>query len=466
MSTTSTARRPDRTRPPAPSNPPRPFRFPDFERHRLDNGLEVVVARTPGVPLVDLRLLLPAGVREEGRRPAGTMGLHAALLDEGTRRHDAVEIARRVERLGGSLSTGADPDSAWASAGTLSADTDAALELLAEVVREPTFPERELGRLRGQWLAELARRRTQPSSLASTAFLRAVYADGPYARRTIGTADGLRRIERSLLVEVHEERLRPRGSVLVAVGDLEPAHLLDLVRRQLSDWADRGRPAEARLPKPTAGEQRVILVDRPQATQSELILGHAAVERAHPDVPALLVLNGILGGKFTSRLNLVLREEKGVTYGVRSAFDLRRGPGPFRVSAALSTDAVGDSIRRILAELDRLRDERVPEAELTETRDYLVGTFPYTVQTQSGVADRLETLVLHDLPDDYYSTYPWSLRNVGAEEVLCAARTHLRPREAAIVVAGPAKELEDQLGPDFAVTVLDPDEVEEPAATS
>ncbi|HEX5758503.1 MAG TPA: insulinase family protein, partial [Thermoanaerobaculia bacterium] len=214
-------------------------------------------------------------------------------------------------------------------------------------------------------------------------------------------------------------------------------------------------PPEVR-PAPLAGIT-VHVVDRPAAAPTELRLGHAGLPRRHPDYSPLVVLNTLLGGQFTSRINLNLRERHGYTYGAHSRFVGRQGPGPFLVSAAVATEVAGAAAREVLGELARIQEEPVPAAELEETRDYLIGVFPYTVQTIGDLAKRLEVLATYGLPDDYFESYLDRVRQVTAEEVQTLARRHLDPRRIAVVAVGPAERLEGQLSALGPVTVWSPE---------
>lgn len=450
-------RKVDRTAPPPPGEI-RPFRFPPFLRTRLANGLAVLAARQPGPPLVSIELVSPAGGQFDPKGNVGIAAMTAAVLDEGTVRRSSMDIAATAERLGGYLVSGADWDVGYLATGLLSEHRPAGLELLAEVALSPTFPEQEIERLRRQRLTEILRRAQDPSALADDRFHREVYRGTVYAAPLLGEAESVSRLDRDSMLAFYRGHYGLAGSALVAVGDCEPEELL---REAESLFATDARPPAVPAPpeiRPAPLPGIVVhLVDRPGAAQTELRLGHVGVPRKHPEYVTLVVLNTLLGGKFTSRINMNLRERHGFTYGATSRFVPRMGPGPFMVAAGVETESAGAAAREVLYELRRVREALVEPEEMEETRSYMIGVFPYTVQTIGDLAKRLETLSVYGLPDDYYTWHLQRIAGVTREEVLEAARRHLDPEHIAIVAVGPAEELEPQfagLGP---VTVWAPE---------
>ncbi|HEY4594596.1 MAG TPA: pitrilysin family protein, partial [Thermoanaerobaculia bacterium] len=303
----------DRSAPPPPGEV-HPFHFPHFLRSRLPNGLAVVAARLAGLPLVSLELIAPAGAQYEPEGRAGTATLTAGLLDEGTARRSALEIAATVERLGGYLLTGADWDVGYLSTEMLTSHRREGLDLLAETAVEPIFPDKEVERLRGLRTSEIVRRRQDPAALADDRFQREVYRGSAYAQPLYGTEESVARLERASLVSFYQGHYGFAGSTLLAVGDFAPE---DLLREAEAAFGTAGPPGPAPArpeirPLPLEG-LRVHLVDRPGAAQTELRVGHVGVPRTHPDYLPPLVANTLLGGKFTSRINLNLRERHGYT---------------------------------------------------------------------------------------------------------------------------------------------------------
>jgi len=425
--------------------PLRPFRFPAFLRRRLPNGLTVLAARHAGVPLASLELVAPAGGQHDPPGRAGLATLTASLLDEGTGGRSSMEIAAGVERLGGYLSTGADWDVGYLATGMLSQHWRAGLGLLAEVIEHPTFPAAEVERLRSQRLAEILRREADPSALADDALMALIYRGTVYARSLLGDPESVGRLTRAEIAAFYQRTYTIAGTSLVAVGDLDPEEAAAAAEAALAGALATPPPSPPEIRPQRLAERTILIVDRPGAAQTELRLGHPSVSRQHPDFVPLTVMNTLLGGKFTSRINLNLRERHGFTYGASTRFVGRIGPGPFLAGAAIATESTGAAVREVLAELERIRADLVEVDELEDTRSYLTGVFPYTLQTIGDLAKRLETLAIYDLPDDYFDDYVAHLGTVSREEVLEISRRHLDPEHIGIVAVGPAELLEPQL---------------------
>jgi zinc protease len=442
----------NRSAPPPPGEV-HPFHFPAFVRHRLPSGVVVWLAQLPGAPLISIDLLAPAGCQHDPPGRAGLATFTAALLDEGAAGRNALEIAAGVEGLGGQIVTGADWDVGYGTIFLLSRHARAGLRLLAEVFATPTFPDREIERLRRLRLSELLRRRHQPSAIADEQLAAALYHGTVYANVPLGTEASLAAIGRDEIVKFYRRHYRLAASNLILVSDLRPDDLLEVAADALaaalsdSDGAGGG-DAEAVaqpaiIPPPLAGP-RVYIVDRPGAAQTELRLGHAGVPRPHPDSAALSFLNTLLGGKFTSRINLNLRERHGYTYGASSRFSGRLGPGPFVIGTGVATESAGAAAREVLHELRRIQDEPVEADEMEETRSYILGVFPYTVQTIADLARRLADLAIYGLPDDHYDRYLRTVATLSRADIQEAARRHLHPDQSAIVAVGPAELLRPQ----------------------
>lgn len=435
----------DRSAPPA-AGPVQPYRFPAFSRRALASGVEVIPVPVSRAPLVDLELVLPAGGRFDPPGGAGLASLVSGLLDEGTEGRSALEIASAVERLGGQLETGADWNVATVSVRLLDDYLEEGLRLLAELALRPSFPEEEVQRARRHRLTDLLRRRDQPGVVAGDQFHQLVYGDTVYGRPLVGLAEDMERVGREDVVRFFERHYRPRSAVLIGVGELDPDRLTELAAEVLGEAPPAEPVVPPAVPTPAAEGVRVRIVDRPGAAQTELRIGHPGVSRSHPDWTALSVLNGLLGGKFTSRLNLNLRERHGFTYGVSSRFVPRLDPGPFVINTAVANPGAGVAAREALSELERLRREPVAEEELRDTKSYILGVFPYTLQTVDGVLYHLENLAVYGLPDDHYAPerYVERLEAVTRDEILRVAREHLHPDQAAVVAVGPAAELAPQ----------------------
>jgi len=440
----------DRTTPP-PGEPTDRTAFPPFDRYRLPCGLDVRSAEWGDVPAFEVRLALRAGGEGNPLDRSGLAALVAALLDEGSTRRGGLEIALAIERLGAALSVRSDWDRAEVRIRALEEDVDEVLALLREVTLEPAFPVEEVERIRRQTLAEIDRRRDRPGRLADEAFAERLYPGTVFGHPLGGRRESVEAISREDLVDFHRQWYGLGTASLSIAGRFGGASADRIAEAfplgsaiDIADAVPDGLASPGDAPTRRATPP-ILVLDRPEAAQAELRLGHVGVSRRDPDRTGLSVLNAILGGKFTSRLNLNLRERHGITYGVHSRFVDRRSAGPFVVAAALATDSVGLAVGEILGELRRLREEPVDARELVETRDYLNGVFPYTLQTATGVAARLADLAIHDLPDDEVERAQREIAATDADRLLDLARRHVRPEATAIVVEGPAGTIVRQL---------------------
>lgn len=448
----------DRTQPPA-AGPVKAFRFPAFVHQRLRHGLDVYAARIDRVPLVGLELLSRAGSMFDPVEASGLASLHGELLSEGTALRSGREIAAQVEYLGGSLGSGAGWNGAYVEAGLLSRHLDAGLELLTDIVRHANFPEDEIDRLRQRRSTDLLRRRDQPTALVERQMAKALYGDGIYGRSALGERQTLERLDRNAFVGFNREHMRAAGSTFFAVGDVDPEDILRRVEATLGDWS-AGEPP----PLPDFGARsldgvEVYIVDRPEAVQTQLQLGHIGVPRKHQDFSTLMLLNSIFGGKFTSRINLNLREEHGFTYGAQSTFERRLGPGAFFIRTAVGNEVSGRAVEELLKEMRRIREEPVTQEELDDSRSYMIGYFAASMQTTGDLLKRLENLAMFELPDDYYDHYSQILTAIDRQALLSAAQEHLKPHRLAIVAAGPAQQLQSQLEPFGKIEVVTPEQV-------
>jgi predicted Zn-dependent peptidase len=424
---------------------PRPYRFPDFDRRQLPNGLTVWMVPIPGATMASVHLVVDAGAAAEEESQGGVAALTAQLLVTGTRRLDASAFAEATERLGIEVSSESSWDSARAAFQALPEHVESGIELLAEMIREPRLDPSEFERLRGERLNEILQSRSDPGRLAEEMFLRHVF-DGstPYRRLSAGTPETVRDLSLDAVRAHHTTHWLPGRAHLIVAGSIDPEAIMRAAQMRLGDWEGSGAGHRDFTPG-AGGGRRVVIVDRPASVQSELRMGHLGIERTSPRYFSAIVLGALLGGVFGSRLNLRLREELGYTYGARAGFDPRRAAGPFSASAAVQTEVTGDATREMLAQLERIRDAAPEMGELREVRDFLVGVFPLRFETTGGVAGAMEPLAVYGLPDEYWQTYRAELEAVGPDEVLAAASDLVRPDELLILAVGDASRIRGEL---------------------
>lgn len=417
--------------------PVRPYEFPAFTRRTLSNGMQFVFARVSRLPLATVLLVTDAGAMCDPSEREGVAVLTARLLLEGTGSSDGSAVMERFERLGASIDADADWDAAVVRMTLLSERLREALPLFAELVSFPSFPGREIERLKGERIAELLQQRAEPRGLANDMFEKFLYDEhSRFSRPERGGEESVAAISRDDIARFHEQRYQPRNMALIVAGDVTPEDVepvLDVISLR-----SEKRPDEAPVvsEEPARRTRAVHLVAKEDAPQSELRIGHVGLRRSHPDYFSVTIMNALLGGLFSSRINLNLREVHGYTYGASSSFDWRLAAGPFSVSTAVKSDVTDAAIREILLEIDRMRGETVSPGELSLATSYLDGVFPIRYETTSAIASALARLVIHDLSDDYFGTYREQIRSVSRDDVLDVAQRHLHPDRLQIVVVG------------------------------
>lgn len=417
--------------------PPRGYRFPAFEQRELANGLRLVVAPVTKLPLATVFVLIEAGSSAEPRHRSGVASLTARLVLEGAAGMDGETIADRFERMGASVEAYATWDIAAVTLTALSSEIGNALALVRDILRSPDFPEREVQRLKEERLADLLQQLAEPRGLADEEFAKALYIDSArYAAPEEGDAASVRSLTREDVLEFYAARYRAGGITLVFAGDVSMNSAMRLTEALFGDWVgDRPQLAPGGIDATQSG-RLVRVLAKADAPQSELRIGHIGLPRNNPDYFETMVMNAVLGGLFSSRINLNLREVHGYTYGASSAFDWRRGAGPFVIQTAVKSDVTGDAVREILSEIERIRTEPIDADELTLATSYLDGVFPIRYETTAAIAAALANMVVHSLPSQFFDTYRAEVRAVTSERVLRAAQQHLHPDRLRIVVVG------------------------------
>lgn len=439
-----------------PPGPPRPYQFPRVTRRTLANGLRLLVAETHNAPLASVRTLVRSGADHDTSNLAGLASLTAELLDEGAGERDAVRLAEDLGILGGSLGGGADWDASYVSIDVLSRNFEAAFAILADVDRRPMLPPASLDRVRSERLMELLQQRDEPAVIAAKRFSSLIYGTGTYGNTISGNPESVGRITAEDVRRFYAAHFVPNNSSIVIGGDVDTEKALDAAERLFADWPQAPIPSRPAVAPQQYPESRIYLIDRPTAVQSEIRVGHIGVARSTEDYFALSVMNALLGGVFNSRINLNLRERHGYTYGARSVFAFRRQAGPFVVSAPVRNEVTRESVSEVLAELQRIRTGDVEDHELNDTKNYLMGVFPATVQSASDVAGRLLDMELYDLPHDYFDRYRENIAAVTKEDVEQVAKRHIDPDRAVIVIVGNAQQIREPLG-DLGVPVHEMD---------
>jgi zinc protease len=430
---------------PAIPSPPR-VRPPHAERTTLSNGLRVLIVPQDRLPVVDVLLVLESGAAADDAATAGRAQLTAHLIDSGTTTRSQFEIAAALDAIGARMDAAAGWDHTTLSLHALSAHIDAGLAVMADVTMRASFPVSEFLRGRDERLADILQDLDDPDTLADLAIVRAIY--GPhhgYGIAAGGTRATVERLEQEDLVRDHAERFRPLNGFAVIAGHVDTGRIVDRLERVFDGWsgepAVEGRPPETAPQQPTA----IHLIDRPGAPQSELRFGRVGVPRSSPDYFPVVVMNTVLGGSFTSRLNGRLRERGGYTYGAYTGFSFRKGPGPFVGGAAVFTGATDRAIAESLEEIERIREAPVTAEELQRATRYKMLGLPRIFETSGGIASRIAETELHGLGEAYWDDFADRVAAVDAGAVLSAARRTLDPASMQIVVVGDAAVLRGPL---------------------
>ena len=442
-SVTLAAQQPDRMQPP-PLGPAPSLKLPAIQKQRLSNGLAVWIVEHHEVPLAQINLIVRSGSAADPIGKYGVGSLTAAMLDEGAGTRSSLDLADAIEFLGANLSTASSFDASSIRMSVPVSKLAEALPLMSDVALRPSFPVSELDRLRKERLTGLLQARDNAGALIQLAFPRIVF--GPTHR--YGTsANGLPATIEALTVDdlktFYRSHFRPDNATLLVVGDLTPATALPMLERAFGNWkADGMAPLVADVPNaPQLTKRQVYLVDKPEAAQSQIRIGWVGVSRSTPDYAVLEVLNTVLGGSFTSRLNQNLREKNGYAYGASSGFDMRLSAGPFLAAAGVQTDKTADALKEFFNELNGILTP-VPPDELAKARNYVALGFPGEFETTSDMARKLEELVIYNLPDTTFSNFVPSVTAVTAADLQRAAARFIQPERMAVVVVGDLKVIE------------------------
>ena len=435
---------PFRANAPAPGPEPQ-FKVPAYQRFKLKNGLEVMLAEFHELPLVDVSLFIRSGGGANPPELAGLAEMTANMLDEGTKSRSAIQIADEIAQLGAGLGTSSSWDASSAVLSTLTKNLDAALAIWADVILHPTFTEQEFTRVRDNLLTAIARRKDSPPVTSALAMGRVLYGDKhPFGWPMTGVEASLKKLTVADLRKFYDNYYRPNNAVVIVAGDVTEKELKAKLETALKGWQARGVPKRKLAAPPVPAKTKIYLIDKADAPQSSIRVGLVGIERTNPDHIPVTVMNLILGGGFY-RLDLNLREGKGWTYGARSTFDSRRTPGPFSAGGEFVANHTADSVAEILKEVNTIRDTDVTDAELSRAKDQIIKSFPARFATRGSTSGQLADLAIYGLPDKYLTEYTRKIAAVTKEEVHRVARKYLVPERLAVVVVGDEKSNRDAL---------------------
>ena len=423
----------------------RPLQLATPASATLSNGLTLILNERSGVPMVAANLVIRTGSDANPLDKVGLASFVGAMLDEGTTTRDALQIADEVAYLGASLTTGSTMDATTVRSRSLRKNFDATLDLMADVVLRPSFPADEIERQRASRLGQLVQRRDNPGQVAAEVMASALYGPAhPYGYTEIGTESSMNAVMRDDMVAFWKQHFVPGNAALVVAGDISMRELRSLAEMAFAAWTGDA-PRRTELGAADTTTARVIIVDKPGTPQTQLRVAGIGAARSSPDFRALQVMNTALGGLFSSRINMNLREEHGYSYGAYSAFVFRRSAGPFLVSGAVRTDATAPSVTEIFNEITGMIGQSMSQEELQKAKDSMANSLPGAFETSVNAVNSFSSIFVYDLGLDYYTGYARQVKAVTAEQALDVARRYLVPERLLVIAVGDRAAIEGDL---------------------
>jgi zinc protease len=427
------------------AGPARPLQLATPASTTLPNGLTLILNERRGLPIVAASLVLKTGSDANPAEKPGLANFVAAMLDEGTSTRNALQLADETARLGATLTTGSSMDATFVSARSLSKNFAATLDLVADVTLRPSFPADEIERQRASRLAQLVQQRDSPAQVATQVASIVLYgARHPYGYTEIGTEGSVKAMTRQDMSEFWTRNFVPNNAALVVAGDISMAELRALAEKSFGAW-QRGAPVRPALRDPETTTARVVIVDKPGSPQTELRVAWIGPPRSTPDFLPLQVMNNELGGLFSSRINMNLRERHGYSYGARSGFAFRRNGGPFTVAAGVRTDATAPAVSEIFKEVQGIIEQPVTAEQLRKSKDALSNSIPAAFETSQNAVNSFSNIFVYDLGLDYYTRYAQQVNAVTAAQAFDVAKRYVVPGKLVVVAVGDRATIEAEL---------------------
>ena len=423
----------------------RPLQLATPVSAKLANGLTLILSERRGLPIVAANLVLRTGSDANPLDKPGMANFVAAMLDEGTAKRNALQIADDVARMGASLATSSSMDATTVSARSLTKNFPATLEILSDVVLNPSFPAEEIERQRASRLAGLVQQRDNPNQVAAQVMAASLYGPKhPYGYSEVGTEASVKALSKDDMAAFWKQNFVPNNAALVVAGDISMDELRTMADKSFGAW-QAGTPAQPALGAPTTTTAKVVVVDKPGSPQTQVRVASIGAARSSPDFRPMQVMNLALGGLFSSRINMNLREQHGYTYGASSQFAFRRAPGPFQVASGVRTDVTGPAVTEIFKEVRGMVERPVSEEELKKAKDSMSNSLPGAFESSANAVSNFSNVFIYDLGLDYYTSYAEQVNAVTAEQTLAAARKYLVPGSMIVVAVGDKAKIEPQL---------------------
>jgi zinc protease len=434
--------------------PPKPFQSAMPVVRVLPNGLKLAVIERHELPIIGVRLVVQSGAEADPASLPGTAQMVASLLNQGTTKRSAQEIARTIDQIGGTVETGADWDNSFVAVSVLTDRTELAFEMVSDMVIHPSFAPAEIERQRKQALSALSVAHDDPAYIADAAFDRLTFDGTAYGHPPDGTEEAVRRLTSSNIREFYARNYRPDNSILALVGDIRADEAYQLAARFFAEWK-QDDPPPTRQPSTIDSSRtgtahhskgrRIVVIDKPDSVQTEIRVGNRGIPRGSSDYLALTVANQILGGPATNRLYKALRTEHGLTYSASSELDCYQTNGSWEGKTSTRSAETIKSLRLVLDQMNRLRDHAISQGELQTAQSYLTGHMALEVESPDNIVTQTLNLMVYNLPLDYWNLFPRELRTLQTEEVLNATRRYMDPERNVIVLVGNASAFSREL---------------------
>jgi len=423
------------------------FNLPTIDKRKLSNGMNVWIVKQSELPIVSMNMVLNAGATADPQDRAGLASTTASLMNTGTKNRSAVDIANQLQSIGVNIGANANWDSANVTMQSLTKNLDKALEIYADIVKNPTFPENELETLRRRTQVGLLQRKDNPNAISGVVYNRLLYGkDHPYGKSVTLDENSVKTVTRAEIERFYSTFYRPNNAALIVVGDTDANTIIPKLEAAFGDWKPADVPAISVPGGSSQNNSGIFIVDKPGAAQSVVSIGQVGVSRDNPDYFPLLVMNSILGGQFSARVNMNLREDKGYTYGARTGWSFRRGAGPFEASADVQTAVTKESVVEFMKELNGIRGSiPVTPAELEYNKQSIIRRFPQGFETVGQISGQLANLVIYGLNDSYFNEYIRKVNAVTLEDVNRVANKYLTPDKMAILIVGDRNVIEPKL---------------------
>lgn len=413
----------------------------NIERKVLDNGLVVLYSESRNLPLVMVTMIVKASPLDEPKEKAGLANLVAELLNEGTKIRKSQQISDEIEFIGASLGASAGSDYTTITLSVLKKDIEKGFELFSDILLNPVFPQEELDRKRELIKGALKQKEENPSFLAERTFKKEVFGEHPYGRLVEGSAETISKISKNDLVEFHAKYFVPNNAILSVVGDLSVEELASLIKKFFGNWKPGKLPERKHVWLDEDKKKKVIKIDKDTA-QASIIMGHLGISRDNPDYYAVSVMNYILGGGgFSSRLMQKIRDDLGLAYDVHSFFSASKEKGAFQAEVQTKNESAHTAINEMQKQIERIRTEEVSDAELSDAKAYLTGSFPRRLDTNRKVADFLANVEFYNLGLDYAEKYSSYINAVTKKDILKAAKKYLDADNYILVIVGNQKKI-------------------------